>query len=559
MKRQRTFWRGVFLAFTCVLLAGCSGDKEESGGNPDGKFTITSNDMDCSGTGQRIPVPFEGEIYKLDVTSTSGVTWTVAVENVSPSDFLTVTPTGSQHNTGSITITAKKNPNREEGHTGTVLITNSINKVVIRFIFEQKEKELRIPDGLDFITHQEFFHPDNSRNYSFEHMIEGPNTAVLWEKSFGKDPRTAAPRFFDPEKVLQQAELCYNFMIDEAGFADRTKSHANKYKLLVFALDDANGTAVGFGKPNVGVVRVSCDRLKALNKYGIAGVLHHEICHSFQYITHFDGSPNYGWSGPIYEMTSQWSLLKKFPDWADLEPGHLQGFVEHSFRAFMHKDNQYHSPYVLEYWEMKHEKMVCRIWKEAIENDQKDPVATYKRLTNISQATFNDEMFDAACRFVSWDIPRIKNAYAKYIDTHTYKVELASGTTYRISKDHCPQNYGYNCIKLKVPAANTTVQIAFNGRTSLEGYNVQNMAEKGWRCGFVAMKTNGERMYGEVLKANSGNLSFTVPADTRYLWFVVMGAPATHWKYDQNKEDNQWPYEFTLSGTTLAEPTAFPK
>lgn len=66
-----------------------------------------------------------------------------------------------------------------------------------------------------------------------------------------------------------------------------------------------------------------------VNKYGVPGLLQHEMMHCFQYLTHYDNKATvYGWAGPIYEMTSQWALLKRFPDWPDLEYGHFEAFMK---------------------------------------------------------------------------------------------------------------------------------------------------------------------------------------------------------------------------------------
>lgn len=44
-----------------------------------------------------------------------------------------------------------------------------------------------------------------------------------------------------------------------------------------------------------------------------------------------------------------------------------------------------------------------------------DPIDTYKRITNISQESFNDEIFDAARRFVNWDIDGIREYGKGYV------------------------------------------------------------------------------------------------------------------------------------------------
>ena len=211
--------------------------------------------------------------------------------------------------------------------------------------------------------------------------------------------------------------------------------------------------------------------------------------------------------------------------------------------------------------------MVSKLWQSNIEDDERDPVQTYKRLNNLTQEQFNNEMFEGVRRFVTWDIPSMKEANIKHIDKHQYSlIEVGSGqNTYRADPETCPQNYGYNCIKLKAPAAGTTVTIDFEGVLNMTGYKVKERQYAGWRCGFVALKENCERIYGEMNKEKKKTLSFTVPdGGVKYLWFVVMGAPTTHWKHKQSKKDesgkvtenneNNWPYTIKINGTTLDKP-----
>ena len=99
----------------------------------------------------------------------------------------------------------------------------------------------------------------------------------------------------------------------------------------------------------------------------------------------------------------------------------------------------------------------------------------------------------------------------------------------------------------------------------MSGYKIKERQYAGWRYGFVALKENGERIYGEMNKEKEKTLSFTVPeSGVKNLWFVVMGAPTEHWKHKQSKKDesgkvtedneNNWPYTITINGTTLDKP-----
>ncbi|MFN8135519.1 MAG: DUF6055 domain-containing protein [Bacteroidales bacterium] len=121
-------------------------------------------------------------------------------------------------------------------------------------------------------------------------------------------------------------------------------------------------------------------------------------------------------------------------------------------------------------------------------------------------------------------------------------------------KSKCPQNYGYNGIKLIVPEAGTVVKLNFKGIAGAEGYRAIHIERAGWRYGFVAVKEDDSRVYGEVYSDSNGEAQFKVPENTRFLWLVVSGAPTEHWPHDvdgDDKNDEQWPYQIKLAGTSI--------
>jgi len=105
--------------------------------------------------------------------------------------------------------------------------------------------------------------------------------------------------------------------------------------------------------------------------------------------------------------------------------------------------------------------MPLKIWQEGQAGE--DAVVTYKRITPIDQSAFNDEIFDAARRFITWDMKRIEKVAKPYANQHFTKLDSIGNGWYRISESKCPQNYGYNGIKLLVPAAGKTVKLDFKG------------------------------------------------------------------------------------------------
>lgn len=63
---------------------------------------------------------------------------------------------------------------------------------------------------------------------------------------------------------------------------------------------------------------------------------------------------------------------------------------------------------------MKHGiEFIGKLWREA--RRPEDPIEAYQRITGVNQETFNDEMFDAARRFVNWDIDGIKEYGRNYV------------------------------------------------------------------------------------------------------------------------------------------------
>ena len=107
-------------------------------------------------------------------------------------------------------------------------------------------------------------------------------------------------------------------------------------------------------------------------------------------------------------------------------------------------------------------------------------------MNSLSQEQFNDEIFDANRRFITWDMKRIENVAKPYANQHQSYLNDAGNGWYRITASNCPQNYGYNGIKLNVPKAGTKVVLNFEGIAGAEGYNKVKIDKAGWRYGFLA-------------------------------------------------------------------------
>jgi hypothetical protein len=182
-------------------------------------------------------------------------------------------------------------------------------------------------------------------------------------------------------------------------------------------------------------------------------------------------------------------------------------------------------------------------------------------------------------------MPRIEKVAARYANQHITSLTKAPEGWYQIAATNCPQNYGYNAIKLNVPAAGTKVSLDFKGIVGAEGFNSVQPEKAGWRYGFLASRGDGSRVYSDTFSKSPGTAEFTVPANTKFLWLVVSGAPTEHWIHvaargggrgrgrgaaNTNATTNatttattnatatasvnananeQWPYSFKLTGT----------
>ncbi len=425
---------------------------------------------------------------------------------------------------------------------------------------ETAEKALYLPERASRVPADNDYN-DVDSEFCFTRMVQGDNVAIFWSKEYGDDP-LANPderRRFDIKHMLNECERFYSYYVNDLKLVQKGRSVSDKYKLLVYVFGGEGGTAFGGGVDNkVGALWTPAVRVNR-TPYG---VLAHEMVHSFQFMGRLDNDGR-GIGGAINEMSAQYGLWQVYPEWMTFENYHLVDFMKQTHYAFLHAINMYHSPYVLEYWSNKHGKEFFGDLCRAIQPGE-DVVAVYKRVTELSQEQFNDEMFDACRRFITWDMKRIEQVAKRYANQHSCTLADVNDGWYRIPPANCPQNYGYNGIKLKVPAAGTKVVLDFKGVAGAEGYSAVQTEKAGWRYGFVASLNDGSRVYSDVWRDPEGTAAFEVPQDTEYLWLVVMGAPTEHWPVPSRRRggsrrgsgdgpnaEEQWPYQIKLAGTTL--------
>lgn len=392
---------------------------------------------------------------------------------------------------------------------------------------------------------------DSLAQFSRYRLKETANLAILWEKAFGEDPSTTSDEKyrFQMHDLMEESEKMFVFYRDSLQFIEKGQSLTDSIRMLIFVYHNDDGTVYGGGeKDSIGIMWLSPNRIQHKPYAAMA----HEMGHAFQYQVAADGNDGFD-PGSIYEMTSQYMLFQFYPNWMQLETYHFDNFMKNTHKAFLHEDNMYCSPYVLEYWSNKYgREYIGQLWRSAKKGE--DPVMTYKRIQEMDQEAFNNEIADAYLKFMTWDMDRIRTIASEFANKHTSQLIEKKNGWYQISKENCPQNYGYNGIRLNVPGTETEISMEFKGLTDADGYNNIQTDKAGWRYGFIAELKNNERIYSPIFSNNTDTVTFTVPDNTANLWLMVCGAPTEHWIHEMDfkpENDEQWPYQIRISGTSI--------
>lgn len=408
-------------------------------------------------------------------------------------------------------------------------------------------KTIYIPKDLQQMDLQ---NPDSQ--WSYHRMACTDNFVVFWEKGFGNDLSAPPlleghPMKVDLRNLLQKLETFYVYFRDTLKFV-KPGSKSEKYRMIVMLNYSLEGTAYGGDYDRqIGALWIAPNRIQDERLNCIA----HELGHSFQAQISCDGEGEAWGGGGIFEMTSQWMLWQVNPEWITDEKYHWDAFMKLTHKAYLHQENIYHSPYVLEYWGVKRGlPFIAELFRQGKRGE--DPVMTYKRLAGLNQAQFCDEMFDACRHFINWDFDRVWKETRSYANRNFTKLIVETSGWYRVAAENCPENYGYNAIPLSVPEAGKTVEVEFCGECSGDDYQLIRMDEAGWRYGFVGVTQEGKSIYGKMSRDVKGKLRFTTPQKQKlaYLWLVVMGAPTEHWINPAPPiRDAQWPYRIKLKNT----------
>lgn len=436
------------------------------------------------------------------------------------------------------------------------MIIRYIASIFIILLFAQcigKEKGSSSGVAKKEIYKPEEFADDNwdseESNYSYHRMVETDNIVIFWEKGFGDDPGLAPfldgnSMRVDIENLKDRLERFYLCFRDTLKFV-KEGSLSEKYKMMCMVRYSLEGVAYGGSYDDkIGALWVTPNRLNDMKQ----NVLAHELGHSFQSQIIADGAGE-AWGGcGFFEMASQWMLWYVNRDWMTDENYHWDAFKEKTHKAFLHLDNIYHSPYVLESWSEKHGlPFIAGMFRQGTADE--DPIITYKRMTDMSWDEFADEMFGNYQQLVNLDYSNSYSYTRKWANSFApFKNKMdVKEDWYWVKPDYCPENYGFNVIKIEIPKQGSTVKVQFEGITNHKGYNIGDEVDAGWRYGFLGIKKDGSTVKSDICKDKKGTAEIVIDDEFSELWFIVMGAPVEYRK----DVEAQWPYKIKVTGTSI--------
>ena len=391
------------------------------------------------------------------------------------------------------------------------------------------QKKLYIPKDLQGMN----LKADTSK-WSLNRSIETDDLIFMWERGFGNDvsnpPQLKGHDMsFNLLNLRDRIQTFYHFFRDTLGFVTpHYQSKADHYKMMVMVNYSLDGTAYGGTYDNfIGALWVAPNRIQDTKMNCMA----HELGHSFQAQIMAD-SIGQCWGGTgFFEMASQWMLWQVNPDWITDENYHFEAFKTLTHKAFLHMDNIYHSPYVLQWWSDLHgRQFIAELFRQGVIGE--DPVMTYKRMNGLSQSAFCDEIFRGYQHLVNFDFTHAYKETRQYAATFNTELETCSNGWLRPKS--LPEGYGFNAIKLddRVNLNSPVFHLHLRGNQL--------------RYGFVGITTNGESIYSDV-----NATSFTSNGQPlKHLYLIIMGAPEHHadvMTHGNTPEYKQYPYEFQIT------------
>ena len=395
---------------------------------------------------------------------------------------------------------------------------------VIRDVLKP-QKQVYIPHDLRGMDLQ-----SDTSLWSMKRSLQTDDLILMWQRGFGNDLSNppaldGKPMKFDLYQLRDRVQEFYDYFRDTLQFV-KPGSKAERYKMMVMVNYSLDGTAYGGTYDDfIGALWVAPNRIQDKTMNCMA----HELGHSFQ-LQNMADSVSDCWGGTgFFEMTSQWMLWQVNPNWLRDENYHFEAFKKLTHKAYLAGENIYHSPYVIQWWSDLHGKpSIGNLYHNGKRGE--DPVITYKRLYNMSQQQFCNEMFRGYQHLLNLDFNHARRETRPYACTFASEVEdLADG--WQQPKDTL-EEYGFHAIRLDhlLDKPLKKVSVKLKGKQLLQG--------------FVAVTRDGRSIYSPV-----GATSFALPKDEplAHLYLLIMAAPAKHEMLSWNGKPAQFPCQYKVN------------
>ena len=443
--------------------------------------------------------------------------------------------------------------------------------------------------------------PDNQYTWSKSRSMESDNVIIFWDKYYTKNPKELSKSDFyyvDMDDLLQKCEAFYDLEINQLGFVDPVTSNLSKYKIMVLMNHTTTWTCYGGGYD----YQISALWLNPSTCKPVGHSVAHEVGHSFHYMCYAEHSghkdsdtDNTGFhlacgnGQAIWEQTAQWQAAQSYPNL--MFDQSISVFRKSHNIAFSHEWHRYQS-YWFHYFINQYYNdiaTVAQVWNTPMTGQSKGNGSDFNqalmKLKGLDAKGLFRLYYDYAAHCATWDIDACRQYGKSYVGDFDYRCVALGDTAYQVALSSTPQASGFNIIPLNVPEAGTQITTHFTalpamsklapgdpaemmngetawGKSTRTTYiKPSNSGKRGFRLGYVALLNDGTRqyfqtdsIYCETNQLKSCEVSMTVPQNTEQLWLIVVPAPTTYvaHKWDENgNNDDQWPYQFQLEGTTL--------
>ena len=443
--------------------------------------------------------------------------------------------------------------------------------------------------------------PENKYTWSKSRSMESDNVIIFWDKYYTKNPKELSKSDFyyvDMDDLLQKCEAFYDLEINQLGFVDPVTSNLSKYKIMVLMNHTTTWTCYGGGYD----YQISALWLNPSTCKPVGHSVAHEVGHSFHYMCYAEHSghkesdtDNTGFhlacgnGQAIWEQTAQWQAAQSYPNL--MFDQSINVFRKSHNIALSHEWHRYQS-YWFHYFINQYYNditTVAQVWNTPMTGQSKGNGSDFNqalmKLKGLDAKGLFRLYYDYAAHCATWDIEACRQYGKSYIGDFDYRCVALGDSAYQVALASVPQASGFNIIPLNVPEAGTQVTTHFTalpamsklaagdpaemmngetawGKSTRTTYiKPSNSGKRGFRLGYVALLNDGTRqyfqtdsIYCETNQLKSCEVSMTVPQNTKQMWLIVVPAPTTYvtHKWDENaNNDDQWPYQFSLEGTTL--------